>query len=112
MAAVALRAVFAEMPIVLPVTAFANRRSLLRARCLAMAGGALQIGVPAGQRKMRLLRMVEGPLRPTVRRMTGLALLSKAALVHIIVRMTIVAGGARILEGQRGVALGTACEAM
>ena len=53
-----------------------NRRGFLGARRLAMAGGALQIGVPAGQRKMRLLRMIECPLRPAVRRMAGLAFLS------------------------------------
>lgn len=112
MTAVALRSVFAEMPIILPVTTYADRRGLLGARRPAMTGGALHLGVPSGQRKMRLLRMVEGPLRPAVRRMTGLAFFSEAALVHIIVRMTVVARGACVLEIQGAVALRTTREAM
>jgi len=75
-AAVALRSIFTEVPIILSMAAYADRRGFLGARRLAMAGGALQIGVPAGQRKMRLLRMIECPLRPAVRRMAGLAFLS------------------------------------
>lgn len=77
-----------------------------------MTGRALQIGVAAGQGKMGLLRVIEAPLRPTVGRMTGLALLPQAALVHIVVSVTVVAAAARVLEGQGGMALRTAHEPM
>src|SRR5260221_7744311 len=61
---------------------------------------------------MRLPRMIEDPLRPAVRRVTGLAFFSEAALVHIVVGVTVIAGGACDLECQGGVALRTAHEAV
>ena len=112
MTAVALRSVVAKVPVILPVTADADRRGLRGTRRLAMAGRALQIGVTARQGKMRLLRMIETPLRPAIRRMTGLAFLAQPALVHVVVRMTAVATGARLLEGQGGVTLGAAHDPM
>lgn len=112
MTAVALRSIFAQMPIILAVTAHAHRRGLRGARRLAMTGGALQIGVTAGQGKMRLLRVIEVPLRPAIGRMTGLALFAQTAFVHILVRVTVVAAGTRVFEAQSGMALRTAHDPM
>ncbi len=67
MAAIALRAVLAEVPVVLVVAGRTLLRHLHRARRFAMAGGALQLGVRAEQRKMRFLGVIEYPQRPAVR---------------------------------------------
>ncbi len=94
MAAIALRAVLAQVPVILVVTAAALRRGLHRARRLVMAIGALQLGVGAEQREVigSVLRMIERPQRPAVGRMAALAFLAEAALVHVIVRMAVDAG--------------------
>ena len=82
--------------------------SLHRTGRLAMARGALQLAVSAEQREMRFLRVIETPQRPAVRRMAALALLAEAALVHVVVRVTIDAGRWRPAERERRVALRTA----
>src|ERR1700722_16408678 len=107
MAAIAALTVFAQMPVILAVTAAAQRGSLHRTRRLVMAIRALQLGVGAEPRKGigSVLRMIEGPQRPTVRRMTGLALLAEAALVHIIMRVAVDARQRRLVEGERCMAL-------
>ena len=107
MAAIAARTIFTQVPVILAVTAAAQRRGLHRARRLVMAIGALQLGVGADQRKVirSLLRMIERPQGPAVRRMAALAFLAEAALVHVIVRVAVDAGQGRIIEGQRRMAL-------
>src|ERR1700730_11023146 len=104
-AAVALGAIFTEVAVILVVTAPAQRRGLYRARRFVMTVGALQLGVGARQSKVSLLRMIESPQRPTVRRMTALAFLTETALVHVIMRMAIDAGLRRSVEGQCRMAL-------
>jgi hypothetical protein len=64
--------------------------------------------VGARQSKVSLLRMIESPQRPTVRRMTALAFLTETPLVHVIMRMTIDAGLRRSVKGQCRMALRTA----
>ena len=66
MAAVALWAVLTQMAVVLVMTNAALLRHFHRARRLRMAGGALQPGVRAEQREMRLPGVIEHPQRPTV----------------------------------------------
>ena len=70
-----------------------------------MAGGALQLGVRAQQWKVRFLGVIENPQRPAIRRMAALAFLAEPALVHIIVHMAVDAGGFRLRESQRRMAL-------
>ena len=54
---------------------------------------------------MSFLGVIEGPNLPAVRRVSALALLAEAALVHIIVRMALVARRRRPVERERRVAL-------
>src|ERR1700681_4741364 len=107
MATIALRTVFTQVAVILAVTVPAQGRVLHRARRLVMAIGALQLGVGADQRKVirSLLRMIESPQRPAVRRMAALAFLAEAAFVHVIVGVAVDAGQGRTIEGQRRVAL-------
>ena len=107
MAAIAALTVFTQVPVILAVAAAAQRRGLHRARRFVMTIGALQFGVGAEQRKVigSVLRMIEGPQRPPIGRMAGLAFLAETALVHVIVRMAVDAGQRRLVEGQRRVAL-------
>ena len=105
MAAIALRAVLTEMPVILVVADPALHLHLHRARRFMMAIGALQLLVGAQERKMSLLRVIESPNLPSVRRVTALALLAEAALVHVIVRVAFVACRRRLVERERGVAL-------
>lgn len=112
MAAVTLRAVLTEMPVILVVTAPALRRHLDRARRLVMALGALQLGVRTQQGEMSLFRVIENPQRPAVGRVTGLAFLAESAFVHVVVRMAVDARARRPFEGQRRVALRTADDPM
>src|ERR1700722_19806762 len=112
MAAVALRAVLTEMPVILVVTAPALRRRLHRARRFVMAIGALQLLVGAQERKVSFLGVIEGPNLPSVRRVAALALLAEAALVHVIVRMALVARRRRPVERERRVALRAADDPM
>src|ERR1700726_1600142 len=105
MAAIALRAVLAEMPVILVVTDPALHLHLHRARRVVMAIGALQLLVGAQERKMSLLGVIESPNLPSVRRVAALALLAEAALVHVIVRVALVACRRRPAERQRRVAL-------
>ena len=73
MAAIALRAVLTEMPVILVVTDPALHLHLHRARRVVMAIGALQLLVGAQERKMSLLGVIEGPNLPSVRRVAALA---------------------------------------
>ncbi len=61
MAAVALRAVLAEMPIVLVMAGIAVLEQFLCAGRLLMTGRALQFAVCAEQRKVRVASVVEDP---------------------------------------------------
>src|SRR5437879_1966452 len=90
MAAVALRAVLPEMPVILVMAVPALGRRLHRTRGLVMTIGTFQLLVRAEERKMRLLGVVETPQLPSVRRVTALAFLAESALVHVVVRMTLV----------------------
>ena len=105
MTAITLRAVFAEMPVVLMVAAAALRGGLHRAGRFTVAVCALQLGMSAQQREMSFLRMIEYPERPAIRRMTGFAFLAEAAVVDIIARMAFRAGLRRLIESQRRMAL-------
>ena len=105
MAAVALRTVLAQVPVIFVVTGSALLGHLHRAGRFVMTFGALQLTVRPQQRKMRFLGMIENPQRPSVGRMAALAFLAEAAFVHVIVRMTVDAGRRRPAEGQRRVAL-------
>ena len=105
MAAIALRAVLTEMPVILVVTAAALRGGLHGARRLVVAIGALQLLVCAQERKMSLLGVIESPNLPSVRRVAALALLAEAALVYVIVRVALVALRRRLVERERRVAL-------
>lgn len=79
-----------------------------------MAFGALQLCVRAEQREVirSLLRVIEIPQRPTVGRMTTLAFLAEAALVHVVVRMAIDARARRPAERECCVALRAAHDPM
>ena len=66
MATVALWAILTQVPVVLVMTYAALLRHFHRARGLRMAGGALQLGVRAKEREMRLLGVIEHPQRPAV----------------------------------------------
>ena len=111
-ATVALRAVLAEMTVVLVMTARAHLRLLYRARWLAMAFGALQFSVRAQQREVSLLRMIESPQRPTIARVTAFAFLTETSFVNVIVRMAIDASHGCPAECQCRVALRTARDPM
>ena len=108
MAAVALRAVLAEMPVIFVVTDPALHLHLHRARRVVMAIGALQLLVGAQERKVSLLGVIESPNLPSVRRVAALALLAEAALVDVIVRVALVALLRRPVERERRMALRTA----
>ena len=112
MAAVALRTVLAQVPVIFVVTSSALLRHLHRAGRLVMAFGALQFTVSSQQRKMRFLGMIENPQRPSVGRMAALAFLAEAAFVHVIVRVAVDARRRRPTEGQRRVTLGAADDAV
>jgi hypothetical protein len=112
MAAVALLAVIAQVPIVLAMATRADRRHLHGARGLQMACCALQFAVRTQQSKMRFLGMIEYPQPPAVGRMTGLALVAETSLVNVFMRMTLAAGRGRTVEGQRCMALGAAHDSM
>ena len=112
MAAVTLRAVLTQVPVIFVVTGSALLRHLHRAGRLVMAFGALQFAVGPQQREMRFLGMIEHPQRPSVGGMAALAFLAEAALVHVIVRMAVDAHRRRPAEGQRRVALGAADDAV
>src|ERR1700681_817257 len=114
MAAVALRAVFTQVAVILVMAAAAQGRSLHRARRLMMAIGALPLGMSAEQWEVigGLLRMIEHPQLPPVGGMTALAFLAEPALVHIVVRMAIVARHGHLVEGQGRVALRAAHDPM
>ena len=105
MAAVTLRAVLAQVPVILVVTTSALLRHLHCAGRFVMTFGALQLTVGPQQRKMSFLGVVENPQRPSIGRMAALAFLAEAALVHVIVRMAVNARHRRPAEGQRRVAL-------
>ena len=112
MTSVALRAVLAQMAVILVMAGPALLRHLLRAGRLEMTFGALQFAVRAQQRKMRFLGMIEHPHRPPVGGVTAFALLAEPPLVHVIMRMAVDARRRRPVEGLRRVALRTADEAV
>ena len=112
MTAIAGRAVLAQMPIVLAMTGAALLRHLGRSRRFVVTVGALQLRVRAEQRKVGLLRMIEHPLRPAVRRVTALALFAESALVDIVMGMAVDAVRRRLRERERGMALRTARHAV
>jgi hypothetical protein len=112
MAAVALLAVIAEMPVVLAMATRTYRRHLHGARGLQMARRALQFGVRTLQSKMRLLGMIEHPQLPAVRRMTGFTFAAETSFVKVFMRMALAAGRGRAVEGQRCMALGAAHDSM
>ena len=107
MTAVALRAELAQVAIVLAVARAALLRHSYRARRFTMALDALQLGVSAEQREVRVLGVIESPQRPAVRRVTAFAFLSEPAFVDVIMRMALDARRADRAERQRRVALGT-----
>ena len=112
MAAVALRAVLTQVPVIFVMADSALLRHLHRAGRLVMALGALQFSVGPQQREMRFLGMIENPQRPSVRRMAALAFFAEAAFVHVIVRVAVDARRRRPTEGQRRVTLGAADDAV
>ena len=112
MTAAALRAILAQVPIVLMVAGIAFLRHFLRTRGLAMAVGADQFAVRAEQREVRIARMIKLPQLPAVRRVAGIAFLAQAALVHIVVRVAAIARRRRIAERLRRMALHAADDAM
>ncbi len=112
MAALAVHTVLSEMPVILLMAGVALLRHLDRARRVAVAVRALQLGVRSEQREMCLPGVIEAPQRPAVRRMAAFALVAQAALVHVIVCVAGDAGGGRGAEGQRGMALRTADDAV
>jgi len=61
---------------------------------------------------MSLFGVIECPQLPSVRRVAALALLAEAALVHVIVRVALVALPRRLVERERRVALRAADHAM
>src|ERR1700719_660937 len=93
------------MPVILVVTAAALRGGLHRARCFVMAIGAHQLLMGAQERKMSFLGVIEGPNLPAIRRVAALALLADGALLHVIVRMALVARGRHPADRERRVAL-------
>ena len=95
MAAAALRAILAQMPIVLVMAGIAFLRHFLGAGRLSMAVGALQFAVRTEQRKVRIPRVIERPQAPVIRRVARLALVTQTTLVHILARVTAVAGRGR-----------------
>src|ERR1700730_5674606 len=111
-AAAALRAILAQVPIVLVMAGIAFLRHLLRTGRLTMTVGADELAVRAEQREVRIARMIELPHLPAVRRVAGLAFLSQAAFVHIVVRVATIARGGRTAEGLRRMALHAADHAM
>ena len=112
MAAVTLRAVLTQVPVIFVVTGSALLRHFHRAGRLVMAFGALQLTVGPRQRKMRFLGMIKNPQRPSVGRMAALAFLAEAAFVNVIVRMAVNACRRRPTEGQRRVTLRAADDAV
>src|ERR1700722_16540734 len=104
-AAVALRTVLSEGPVILVMTAAALLRHLHRPWRLTLAIRAPQLGVRPEKRKVSLLGVVEHPQRPAVRGVAGLAFFAETALVHVILRVAIDAHGRRPAVGERRVAL-------
>jgi hypothetical protein len=66
MAAIALRAVLTQMPIVLLMTDTALLRHFHGAWRLSMAGGALQFAVGTQEWEMGILGVIKRPQRPAV----------------------------------------------
>ena len=112
MAAIALRPVLPEVPIILVMTGIAFLRHFLCARRFAMTVGALELGVRAQKREMRIPSMIKYPQLPAVRRMAGFALVAKAILVNVIGLVTTNARLGRLAEGLRCMALGAAHHAV
>ena len=77
-----------------------------------MAGGALQLGVGPEQWEVRFLGMIKDPQRPSIRRMTALAFLAESTFMHVIVRMAVDACRRRPGEGERGMTLRAADDAV
>ena len=112
MTSIALRAVLAQMAVILVMAGPALLRHLLRAGRLTMAVGARELAVRAEQREVRIARMIELPQLPAVRRVARVAFLAQAAFVHIVVRVATIARGGRTAEGLRRMALHAADHAM
>src|ERR1700733_6902424 len=105
MAALALAAIGAQVPVILAMAGDAQRRGLDRARRLLMTVGTLEIGVPTEEREAGLLGVIEIPLRPTVRRVTALAFFPEAALVHVLAAVAVDTARGRRRVGQGGMTL-------
>jgi hypothetical protein len=74
-------------------------------RRLAVAAGAIELGVCAEQRESGLLAVIEVPQLPTVGGMARLALVAEASFVGIVLLVAGDTGGARDLERSVGVTL-------
>jgi len=105
MTAIALDAVLTQVSVVLAVAGTALLGHLYGARRFAMAFGALQLCVRPQQGEVCILRMIESPQRPTVRRMAACAFRAQSALVHVVLAMAIDACRGGRAKRQRCVAL-------
>lgn len=112
MAAIALDAELAQVPIVLVMTGIAFLAHFSRTRRFGMARRACQLAVRAKQRKVRILRVIEGPDLPAVGRVAAVALLAERTFMHILARMASDAGGRRSTERLSCMALSAADQTM
>lgn len=77
-----------------------------------MTTATIEPGVRAGQRKLRLFRMIERPDTPVIRRVAGVAVGPQRALVHVLDRVATVAAGGSFAEVEAAVTLRTAHDIM
>lgn len=73
--------------IVVQMTGYAFHLELIRKRITAVAIVAGQVRMPAEERKIRVVVMVEPGVEPSVGRMAVLALVAAASCVHVVVGM-------------------------
>lgn len=111
MTALTLGTVLTQMDVIFAMTGRAILCQLHFVSWFYVALRTLERAVRAGERETRL-RMIKHPGFPAVRRVAGRAVLAKASLVHVIVRMTAVAGDWRAFEGLGCMTLGAACDRM
>ena len=100
MAALTLATEVAEVRVVVPMAGNAILGELHHVRWLAMAPGAGQLLVGAGQAKAGLLAMIEFPEPPAIRGMAARTFLAETALVHIHCAVTVIACSLGLLESR------------
>lgn len=99
----------AVVRVVLLVTGNAGSLESVRKRIVAVAAGAVEIGMATRQSEQRVAIVIEGGVRPINCVVATVALVTTAPVMRIIFLVATHAGGRRILECRVGVTIETAC---